>query len=351
MCAMVRRPHLVWVIPVALFAAACTGGFTGGPGQEPEADGGVESTPLSIDGGMLAPDKGVQPNWDAFFANDPPPQYCGPTGGGGTPPPLPGGTPDCPDDKNREGCPCAKQGEVAACWPGLRKNRNRGICKDGTTVCQLEGEHLLRWGPCKGYVLPVPGVTKGPQACTCFSKGTWKIDNLSPCFVDYGAGQLYAVSTYVDSSGKAKCPTPSTAPPPQPEPGQPWSTNTLTVDCAGQFKLCYTIKAGDYNNPSAADCVLAQACTSVWYAQKDTPQTLTPLPAWSAKDPTCVAAFEKKGGYGEMSVIGQSIECDAVDDNGAPLVFLRVSYCPLACNTTPSLPGCANCGNGASGSF
>ena len=72
-------------------------------------------------------------------------------------------------------------GVTAACWPGQRLNRNHGICKDGTTVCQDTGEFGLRWGKCEGYVLPDENALSGPEACGCFSNGNWSLDNLSPC--------------------------------------------------------------------------------------------------------------------------------------------------------------------------
>ena len=335
-----------------LLASGCTGAFNG-QDEAPLAgsDAGTSTTtlPTSLDGGG-GPDA-PQPNWDAFFAKDPPPKYCGPDLGV-PPPPLPGGTPDCPDDKNREGCPCTKEGETAACWPGLRVNRNRGVCKDGVTTCRFENEVQLRWGPCKGYVLPTPGVTKGAGACTCFSQGQWSLQNLSPCFVTYPNNAVYAVSTFVNASGNAECPPFSSAtPPPQPKAGVPWSTNTLTVDCAGKFTLCFTIKAGDAQNPSANDCELAKTCVTDWYAKANTAQTLPPLPSWTSNDAACADKFVKSGGYGEMSVVGESVECQLIDDNGQPLVFNRVTYCPLACAQNPSLPGCQSCGMGGSGSF
>jgi hypothetical protein len=33
------------------------------------------------------------------------------------------------------------------------------------------------------------------------------------------------------------------------------------------------------------------------------------------------------------------------------LVFNRVNYCPLTCNTNPTDPACTNCMQGGSGSF
>lgn len=334
-----------------LLVTGCSGGMIGDgdqpvtPGSSPDA--GVVSTPVGLDSGP-AP----APTLDGFFTNDPPPQYCGPDGGW-QPPPPPGGTPACPDDKNLQGCPCTKQGQTAACWPGARRNRNHGQCKDGVTTCELNGELQLYWGPCQGAVLPTPGVTKGPGACTCFSQGQWQIDNLSPCLVTYPDSKVYAVSTYVNSAGQPSCPTltASSQPPPTPQAGQPWSKNRLTVDCAGQFKLCLTLKAGDVNNPAATDCELAQVCVDAWYPQQAVAQELPPLPSWTSADAACAAAFNQKGGYGEMSVTGTSIECEPVDDGGKPRVFHRFVYCPLICAQQPSLPQCQNCTAGGSGSF
>src|SRR5690606_25510601 len=107
------------------------------------------SLPRADGGGMPPP---VTPTPDAFWADDPPPMQCLEDGSSGPPPVPPGGTPECPDDKNREGCRCDAIGESAACWPGLRVNRNRGICRDGTTQCIPYDEFTGVWGPCNGYV-------------------------------------------------------------------------------------------------------------------------------------------------------------------------------------------------------
>ncbi len=169
----------------------------------------------------------------------------------------------------------------------------------------------------------------------------------------YSSGGTYAVSTYVDSSGTPQCPSESsTSPPPVPMAGQPWSPDRLTVDCAGAFRLCYTIKAGDASAPSPGDCVVGQSCVEAWYSNAGMTQELPPLPAWTGMDPACAAQFEATGGYGEMSVHGLSVECDPVDDGmGGDYVFNRVNYCPSSCNTDPSGPGCAGCMAGGSGSF
>jgi hypothetical protein len=315
------------------------GGDGGGGGQEDGSTYGDARSPFDP---------------DAFWAQDPPPQWCGPDGGA-TPPTPPGGTPDCPDDKNRQGCPCSPQGTQAACWPGLRANRGLGQCKDGTTTCLSNDEFGLVWGPCEGYVLPDPTATKGKAACKCFSGGQWKLANLSPCFVSWdNYATYYAVSTYIDGAGKAQCPSniPQN-PPPTPQPGKTFTTDTITTDCAGHFKLCYALKAGAAATPHPTDCELVKVCTEGDYLVADVEQAFPDLPAWTSPNTACATQFATTGGYGEMSVVGLSVRCDAVDDGaGQPYVFNRVQYCPLCCNQgTCSGAQCENCNQGGSGNF
>ena len=296
------------------------------------------------------------PNPEAFWEQDPPPMMCLEDGSTAPPPTPPGGTPECPDDKNREGCPCAHVGEVTDCWPGLRANRNRGVCRDGKTECIAYGDLGGAWGPCEGYKLPLEGALGGPEACGCFSAGTWAIDNLSPCFIAYTGGpngdETWAVSTFIGEGGMSGCPADPMGPPPVFEPGSDWSTSRITVDCAGRFELCYTLKSGDSENPKPSDCVLTRQCVETWYETPGQPQELPPLAAWTSDDPACAEAFQVIGGYGEMTVEGLSAECDAVDDGaGNELVFNRVPYCPASCSMMPDLPECQNCSMGGSGDF
>jgi hypothetical protein len=338
--------------------ASAGAGGAGGAGNDASSSGGWSGTGASSGGTAgdsatlfdYKPSDGPQFDPDAFWANDPPPKQCM---DGGMNPPPPGGTPECPDDKNRQGCPCFELGKQAACWPGLRKNRNRGICHDGTTTCIQKGENQKVWGPCEGYQLPTG--TTGKDGCLCFSGGQWKLENLSPCF---GAmqgdppGSLGAVSTIFDGK-QGQCPQMN-----QNgfiKPTQPWSKNTLKVDCAGHFKLCYTLKAGDAKNPQPSDCTLIEVCTEADYPKPDVDQPFPDLPAWladSTAQKSCAVKFAGTSGYGEMSVIGLSVECDVVDNgSGGRKVFNRVQYCPLSCNTNPNAPECKNCMSGGSGSF
>jgi hypothetical protein len=310
----------------------------GATGQGGAGLGGNVNTAGSGNGGTLDDlEAGVQDySSEDFFQDDPPPMMCD---GGGQPPNPPGGTPECPDDKNLENCPCPEQGKTAACWPGLRKNRNHGICHDGTTTCQLHGESNLQWGPCVGAQLPTGNT--GKAACGCFSGGHWNIDNLSPCFFTVN-GQTVAVSTHLVGA-TPQCPDNVDAP-----PAEPWSTDQLKTDCTGYFKLCYTLKAGDGKNPMPGDCEIVKVCTEAHYAPANTVMEFPPLPSWlsGAAQDACVQQFITQGGYGEMSVSGESDECEKVDK-----VFQHVTYCPLSCNDPNPPPECANCMPGGGGNF
>lgn len=296
------------------------------------------------------------PNPEAFWETDPPPMQCLQDGTMKVIGEPPGGTLECPSDKNREGCACDNVGETAPCWPGLRANRNRGDCKDGTTTCEPYMEFGGAWGACEGYVTPNLWVRTGPGACRCFSEGTWEIDNLSPCFITYtglgGTMDIYALSTMIYPDGKSGCPMGMPGGPPPTAPPNPWSTSRLTVDCAGHYELCYSIKAGEVMNPVDTDCVLVRSCVSVWYQEAGKTQEMPELPGWASPDPTCAKMFQDGGGYGEMTVKGLSLECDEIDDgSGNEYVFDRRGYCPNICNTNPMAPECANCVQGGSGNF
>jgi hypothetical protein len=139
------------------------------------------------------------------------------------------------------------------------------------------------------------------------------------------------------------------------KPTQPWTPNTLKVDCAGHFKLCYTLKAGKAATASPTDCTLVKVCTEADYPTPNAEQKFPDLPAWLATTPAeiaCSQQFATSGGYGEMSVIGLSVECDEIDDgSGAERVFNRVQYCPLSCAAGSTAPECQNCQAGGGGNF
>jgi hypothetical protein len=277
-------------------------------------------------------------------------------------PPRPdvGGTEKCPGDKNLPGCGCDTPGQTAACWTGKRANRNHGVCKDGTTTCTQSSENTRVWSDCVGEVLPTAGATKGAAACTCFSKGQWKIANLSPCTLQYtdGSGTVYnAVSTVLDGSGVAQCPAEN---PPTAAPATDWSTDTLNVDCAGHFKLCLRIRQGVFESPSPSDCILGEVCTEADYTTPNVDQAWPNLKGWLGTDKACAKKWDDisnntptvSAGYAEMIVKGTSVACDAIDDgSGGDFVFNRVKYCPRSCQNDPTTPDCKACQQSGQGQF
>jgi hypothetical protein len=198
-------------------------------------------------------------------------------------------------------------------------------------------------------VLPVEGVQEGPQACRCFSNGKWSIKNLVPCIHEDASG-TYIYSSHMDPDTGFVCDAVSDVPPPVPD--EVWTESALKVDCAGQFKLCYTIKAGKASDPKADDCVVMKSCVDVWYEKAEQMQDLMDLPGWSSSDKACASRFVKTGGYGEMSVLGKSVECEPVDDGkGKAYVFARTAYCGRDCADTPDAEGCKGCSVSGGGSF
>lgn len=281
---------------------------------------------------------------DGYFVEEPMPMACP---GGPAMVPQVSGTPECPSDKNHMGCACSPANQSAACWPGARKNRNRGICKDGITTCKPT-QGGPQWGSCEGFVLPDLKGQTPKERCECFSGGQWKLTNLSPCYVkDSDESVIGAISTI-----NGLCP--DFAKLPLKPPTQAFSENVLTVDCGGRFKLCYEIKAGNAAKPDPSDCSVVKVCTEADYdlAYGATPagKAFPPLPGWATTTPeqaACVAKLSKEGGYGEMTVAGVSSECESIETR----VFNRVVICAEICNTDPLNPLCVNCQKGGDGKF
>jgi hypothetical protein len=320
-----------------------------------ESKFGDGADPAMFSDASFSGDGGPVSNDDDLYKNDPPPPWCG-SDSQAAPPPI-GGTEECPDDKNKPGCGCNTVGEEAPCWTGLRRHRNLGICKDGVAKCKPKNETSNVWGECVGEVLPVPD-GKGAEACSCFSMGEWKIKNTSPCLRNQNGG-YYAYSTVGDQA--ANCGNDALPIPPAGQaPSGIWSTNTLKVDCAGTFRLCFRIRAGDYNAPSANDCTLGEVCTDADYKEANVEQQLPDLATWAGKDNACAKKWELdtpenvSPGYGEMIVKGQTVRCDAIDDGaGNDFVFHRVQYCPRMCRdaNNASKAECVQCQLAGQGTF
>jgi hypothetical protein len=130
---------------------------------------------------------------------------------------------------------------------------------------------------------------------------------------------------------------------PPPVPVTAWSEATLNVGCAGQFTLCFQIKAGDVAHPGADDCVVTRQCVDVWYDTPGSDMALPALTPWTSTDVACSKRFIDSGGYGETTVLGRTVECEGIDDgSGQPIVFFRTKYCPV---------GAVGCQTGGSGDF
>lgn len=340
---------MVSVGTVILAACGSTPSSQFGDGKEKEegTSSGSFGNPFGSNDAATAPDVDL-------YANDPPPKWCGPTNGPAAPPP-PGGTEDCPDDKNKPGCGCGTPGEQAPCWTGLRANRNLGICKDGVTTCLAVNETRNAWGECVGQVLPVVG-GKGKDACRCFSQGEWKLANLTTCFIHTGdpatPQNVYALAAPLDQNNQPLCSAQGN--PPFKPPSDTWTADSLNVDCAGHFKLCFELKAGNFDDPKPTDCSLAKVCVEADYEKENVEQAFPPLPSWYSTDTACGYKWEEEGGYGEMTVIGKSVRCDEIDDgSGNSFVFNRVRYCPKKCRSgqNPDDPECKACQAAGSGKF
>ncbi len=180
-------------------------------------------------------------------------------------------------------------------------------------------------------------------ACTCFTRGKWFVDNLSPCFASDSNGVLLAVLSTQTSGGLAVCPADLSV-----KPTAPWSTDTLTTNCAGHFRLCLAIKAGDPKGPKASDCVVAQPCAEGDFSTPNVKQTWTPLEGWIASDAgvACAKDLRDNGGYGEMSVSGAANGCASFSK-----VLGHYTYCPSACAQGLDAGNCMGCVAGGTGNF
>ena len=113
------------------------------------------------------------------------------------------------------------------------------------------------------------------------------------------------------------------------------------------------IKAGDAEAPAATDCIVGQSCTTAYYAEPNVAQDLPPLGPWLSTDPACARQFAATGGYGEMTVVGVTLDCQQIGAPNHPYVFSRAPYCPLCCSDGSCTDGfdCAACTSGGSGGF
>jgi len=203
------------------------------------------------------------------------------------------------------------------------------------------------------------GTDGGAQTCgTCLVHGRWQIDNLSPCFVsmapptDAGASSADAgasagavvgvVSTQV-SGGTARCPADPTA-----KPTEPWSTDMLTTDCPGHYRLCVVLKAGNAKAPAPGDCTVIESCADDDYAVANQAQMWAKLPGWMAASGaiSCAQKLHDHGGYALLTVSGTATGCGTVQKT-----LSTITYCPFACMAMPTSVDCGGCMSGGRSDF
>ncbi|MEA2701009.1 MAG: hypothetical protein QOI66_5280 [Myxococcales bacterium] len=204
-----------------------------------------------------------------------------------------------------------------------------------------------------------PGADGGGQTCgTCLVHGRWQVDNLSPCFVtvapaaDAGSGSADGgaspgavagvVSTQL-SGGTASCPTDPTV-----KPTVPWSTDTLTTDCPGHYRLCVVLKAGNAKAPAAGDCTVVESCADDDYAVANQAQMWAKLPGWMADSGaiSCAQKLHDHGGYALLTVSGTATGCGTVQKT-----LSTITYCPFVCMAMPTSAECGGCMSGGRSDF
>jgi hypothetical protein len=179
------------------------------------------------------------------------------------------------------------------------------------------------------------GAGGGDPTCGCFDNTRWDIDNLSPCYFTTTSsnGTMTTVVVSTDAT-TMMCPASASMP-----PTAPWSTDSFETDCAGQYHLCITLKAGDPNAPQSTDCVIEKDCVDVDLAAANTLQMAPDLPGWlaSGATPACVDQFINMGGYGLLTADG-TVSCGQVSSQ-----IGVITYCPSDCSGANPPPACANC--------
>ena len=202
------------------------------------------------------------------------------------------------------------------------------------------------------------GTDGGGQTCgTCVVHGRWLVDNLSPCFVtmapapdggagtDGGAGPgviAGAISTQV-SGGVVQCPADLTS-----KPTQPWSTDTLTTDCPGHYRLCVVLKAGNPKAPAADDCTVVESCADDDYAVANQAQMWAKLPGWIAQGAgiACAQKMHDHGGYALLTASGTATGCGTIQKT-----LSTITYCPFSCMAMPTSAECVGCMSGGRSDF
>ena len=127
-------------------------------------------------------------------------------------------------------------------------------------------------------------------------------------------------------------------------PTAPWSTDAFETDCAGQYHLCITLKAGRPSGRRPAGQATASSkedCVDIDLAACRTRCRRRPIsPDGSrgeAPTPACVDQFMNMGGYGLLTADG-TVSCGQISSQ-----IGVITYCPSDCSGANPPPACANC--------
>jgi hypothetical protein len=180
--------------------------------------------------------------------------------------------------------------------------------------------------------------TNPVQVETCPCRLTTAFDNLAVCVSATGAfGPAQVYSSYVRPGASGpECGVRQQTPT---APILPWTSLTVRSACTGTGQFCVTIRGGDYNNPSVADCTLATRCSSIAYGTPNIDAQLEPLASWVAESNDCATRYEQMGGYLEFVVESDQLGC-----NMGEAQQKRVPLCPVRCRDNPMGEGCDVCG-------
>lgn len=177
-----------------------------------------------------------------------------------------------------------------------------------------------------------------PVRDDCACRLAAQIDNLALCVSPSTA----FAPPHVYSSSRSDASAPPTCEAwraPQPVPSTAWSALRISAPCAGQGKLCITLRAGRVRSPSADDCVLVERCLDFAYENVGHVVELPALAAWVAESSECALRNEQIGSYYEFRLDSDQLGCATEAER-----VTRVAVCPARCESNPQGEGCDVCG-------
>lgn len=180
---------------------------------------------------------------------------------------------------------------------------------------------------------------RDPAEATCACPLDVQLDNLGICASPATAfAPAHVFSSHRVDGGVSMC---EPWRDPQPVPSRPWSAVRISAPCAGDGRLCVTLRAGRAESPTSDDCTLTERCVSFEYTDAGVVADLSPLGAWAAQTGACTQRYDQEGGYLEFRSDSAELGC------GTSTSMRRVAVCPARCQDAPTGQGCDVCGGPA----